>query len=53
MYFFLDTSNSKAPLWYIGMTVAHVIFFFVAFAVAKARDRCLRNQNLEEAERER
>ena len=48
VYFFLDTSQKSAPLWYLGMGVLHVLFFFVAFGFSKLRDRYARVQNDEE-----
>ena len=39
-YTFLDTTAHAAPLWYLGMLGAHLVFFTIAFLLWKLRDCC-------------
>eukprot|EP00343_Euplotes_focardii_P011509 CAMPEP_0205831824 /NCGR_PEP_ID=MMETSP0206-20130828/45250_1 /ASSEMBLY_ACC=CAM_ASM_000279 /TAXON_ID=36767 /ORGANISM="Euplotes focardii, Strain TN1" /LENGTH=289 /DNA_ID=CAMNT_0053136821 /DNA_START=26 /DNA_END=895 /DNA_ORIENTATION=- len=40
-YDFLDTSVPEAPLWYVGLLVAHVLFYALACALSWAKERWL------------
>lgn len=46
----MDTSVSTAPVWYLGLILAHITFFFLGFLGFWLKRRCLPQAYKEDTE---